>query len=181
MTAKQQAIMQRLKDTIEGVADDDPIESTTAATEVKTEPQSLEDRVVRELMADANGLNIDTETDNKTLTVPVKSDQLVLDGVKQSTLDDYEQIPIAQFGLAMLRGMGLKDEEIKKSQSNVPELRPKGMGLGADKIAKPKKLLVAPAANEVLEIRKNAFVRILAGKLQGLYGQVCLHHYSFFL
>jgi len=28
----------------------------------------------------------------------------------QSTLDDYERIPIEQFGLAMLRGMGWSKE-----------------------------------------------------------------------
>ena len=28
---------------------------------------------------------------------------------EQSSLDDYEQVPIEQFGLALLRGMGWKD------------------------------------------------------------------------
>jgi hypothetical protein len=31
--------------------------------------------------------------------------------VQQPTLDDYERIPIEQFGLAMLRGMGWKKGE----------------------------------------------------------------------
>lgn len=171
-TAQSLAHLQRLKDTIEGVADDAAPTAETA--EIKGEPKTLEERVVRELMADANGLNIDADADNRVFTVPVKSDELVLDGAKESTIDDYEEIPIAQFGLAMLRGMGLKDEDIKNSTSGDPELRPKGMGLGADKIVKRQKLLVAPATNEVLECKKNAFIRILAGKHKDLYGQVSL-------
>lgn len=173
-TAQSLALRQRLKDTIEGVADDAPPDASAVKAENNIEPQTLEERVVRELMADASGLNADVDADNRMFTVPVKADELVLDGAKESTIDDYEEIPIAKFGLAMLRGMGLKDEDIKKSKSGDLELRPKGMGLGADKIAKPQKLLVAPAANEVLEIRKNAFVRILAGKQKDRYGQVSL-------
>lgn len=98
----------------------------------------------------------------------------VLDGWKEPTIDDYERMPISQFGLAMVKGMGLKDEDIKKSKSGAPKLRPKGMGLGADKIVKPQKLLVAPATNEVLTVKKDAFIRILAGKHKDLYGQVNL-------
>lgn len=47
-----------------------------------------------------------------------------------------------------------------------------GMGLGADKVIKKPKLLVQPSANEVLEIKKNACVKILAGKYKDLYGTV---------
>lgn len=172
-TAKQIAVLQRLKNTIEDVED---VESNETTTEVKKEPQSLKDRVVQELIADASGTTHDTDTENKVFSLPMKSDELVLDGAKESSLDDYEDIPISQFGLAMLRGMGLKDDDIKTSKSSDPELRPKGMGLGADKIAKPQKLLVAPAANEVLEIKKNAYVKILAGKHKNFYGQVSLQN-----
>lgn len=152
--------------------DDQPPEEEKV--EVKKEPATLDERVVQELLSGTNGSN-DTDDKNHVLSLPLKSDELVLEGAKESTLDDYDDIPIAQFGLAMLRGMGLKDEEIKNAKSKELELRPKGMGLGADKIARPKKLLVAPAANEVLEIKKNAYVRILAGKNKDLYGQVSLN------
>lgn len=46
------------------------------------------------------------------------------------------------------------------------------MGLGADKIIKKSELLVEPTANEILAIRKEAFVKILAGQYKDLYGQV---------
>lgn len=135
---------------------------------------TLEQRVVNELLAEARNEGVDNEEDANTLTLPLKKDEPTLDGAKESSLDDYESIPIARFGMAMLRGMGLKDEEIRAKNAKEPELRPRGMGLGADKLAKPKKLLVAPAANETLEIRKNACVRVLAGKYKDLYGQVNL-------
>lgn len=134
---------------------------------------SLQERVVKELLAEANEEDGDSNTGNEKLTLPLKSDDKEkLEGAKQSSIDDYDRIPIAQFGMAMLRGMGVVDEDIKSKQSKEPELRPKGMGLGADKMVKKNKLLVAPAANEVLEIKKNACVRILAGKHKDLYGQV---------
>lgn len=183
-TAKSLALLQRLKDTIEGVDEQPPIDvanSTTANTEAGDQTKTLEERVVRELMAEANGLNADTDA-GPALTVPVKADELELDGAKESTLGDYENIPIAQFGLAMLRGMGLKDEEIKNAKSKEPELRPKGMGLGADKAVRPQKLLVAPSVNEVLIIKKNASVKILAGRYKDLYGMVSTNlYYNFYL
>lgn len=59
--------------------------------------------------------------------------------------------------MSMLRGMGLKDEEICVKNATEAKKRPRRMGLDAnDTLTKPKKLLVTPAANEVLEIRKNA-------------------------
>lgn len=147
--------------------------SNVESSNENTAPLSLEQRVIKELLNEAK--NVDGDDDNandQKLSLPLAADKLSLDGAKQSSLDDYENIPIAQFGLAMLRGMGLKDEEIKASQSKEPELRPKGMGLGADKVVKKQKLLVAPAANETLEIKKNAYIRVLGGKYKDLYGQI---------
>lgn len=135
-------------------------------------PLTLDQRVIKELLNDGNENENDDDSDAKKLTLHMAADRLPLDGAEQSTIDDYDQIPITQFGLAMLRGMGLKDEEIKSKQNKEPELRPKGMGLGADKVVKKAKLLVAPAANESLEIKKNAYVRILGGKFKDLYGQI---------
>lgn len=44
------------------------------------------------------------ETDEK-ISTDIRPDE--------STLDDYESVPIEQFGLAILRGMGWKDGEGK--------------------------------------------------------------------
>jgi len=58
---------------------------------------------------------------------------------EQSTLDDYEDIPISSFGTAMLRGMGWSEgKPIGSTNKGLAEPieyipRHKGLGLGADK------------------------------------------------
>ncbi|KAH8247914.1 hypothetical protein KR038_011992 [Drosophila bunnanda] len=164
-----------------GEEEPDPEEVTPAAqsvAEVTAGPapaENLEQRAARELLA-ASQNNGDGLTAEKLVLPAVKADELPLDGAKEATLDDYDNIPIQQFGLAMLRGMGWVDPPPKKKGSgpidDAPFLRPKGMGLGADKALKPKALLVQPEKNEVLEIKKQAFVRILGGKQKDQYGQI---------
>lgn len=176
-TSAALASLRNLQTTLNGEEDSLAAESNKNGT---AQPSisgavTLEQRVVNELLAEARNEGVDNEEDATTLTLPLKKDEPTLDGAKESSLDDYESIPIARFGMAMLRGMGLKDEDIRAKNVKEPELRARGMGLGADKLAKPKKLLVAPAANETLEIKKNACVRVLAGKYKDLYGQVKVH------
>ncbi|KAH8306312.1 hypothetical protein KR018_007381 [Drosophila ironensis] len=137
---------------------------------------NLEERAAKELLAAAQN-NGSEGLDGQKLVLPaLKADELPLDGAKEATLDDYDAVPIQQFGLAMLRGMGWVDPPPKKKGAapvdEAPFLRPKGMGLGADKALKPKALLVQPEKNEVLEIKKQAFVRILGGKQKDQYGQI---------
>lgn len=137
------------------------------------ENDTIEKRAARELLEEVHN-NGKIEEQISTLSVPVKADELPLDGAAEPSLDDYDNIPINQFGFAMLRGMGWKDPPKEKSLKDLdgPIVRPKGMGLGADKIARQKPLLVPPEPNEVLEIRKGVFVKILAGKNKDLYGQI---------
>lgn len=180
-TSAALASLRNLQNTLNGeeeaFAEESKKNGTTPATVSGT--GTLEERVVNELLAEARNDGVDNEENANTLTLPLKQEEPTLDGAKESSIDDYESIPIAQFGMAMLRGMGLKDEEIRAKNSKEPELRPRGMGLGADKLTKPKKLLIAPASNETLEIKKNACVRVLAGKYKDLYGQVMLRFLSF--
>lgn len=177
-TSSALAVLKNLKNVLDGDEDDvnekqpSTVDSNKSANENGTK-LSLEQRVIKELLNDAKNVDGDGENaNNEKLSLPLAADQLPLDGAKESSIDDYEKIPITQFGLAMLRGMGLKDEEIKAGQNKDPELRPKGMGLGADKVVKKQKLLVAPAANETLEIKKSAYIRVLGGKHKDLYGQI---------
>lgn len=173
-TSAALAALQALKDTLEG--NDTPASENAVIPTIASNDDSktLEQRAAQEIL---NSLvehqELDGET-NKVFSLPLKSDELPLDGAIESTMNDYEEIPISQFGLAMLRGMGYKDEvkSDKKIASDEPMVRPKGMGLGADKMVKPKTLLVAPAKDEVLEFKKGACVRILLGKHKDLYGQV---------
>lgn len=172
-TSAALAALQALKDTIEG--NETPADENVSVTvENNDDPKTLEQRAALEIM---NSLKEQQELDGdptKILSLPLKVDELQLDGASESTLNDYEEIPITQFGLAMLRGMGFKDEvkSEKKVTGDEPMVRPKGLGLGADKMVKPKTLLVAPAKDEVLEFKKGACIRILLGKHKDMYGQV---------
>ncbi|KAG4065696.1 hypothetical protein HA402_012374 [Bradysia odoriphaga] len=173
-TSAALAALQALKDTIEG--NENPIDENVdnKIVDNSDDPKTLEQRAAQEIL---NSLKERQELDddaNRVFSLPLKVDELPLDGAVESTLNDYEDIPISQFGLAMLRGMGFKDEvkSEKKIANDEPMVRPKGLGLGADKLVKPKTLLVAPAKDEVLEFKKNACVRILLGKHKDMYGQI---------
>lgn len=50
------------------------------------------------------------------------------------TLDDYEKVPVEEFGMAMLRGMGFDEKEAKKVAPIEVKIRHKGLGLGAESI-----------------------------------------------
>lgn len=96
---------------------------------------------------------------------------------EESTLEDYESIPVEQFGMAVLRGMGWRPDEgiggfNKKVVKTVePVVRPKGLGLGASK-PKQEAVAVPKEGEEKLELKKGAFIRIESGRKAGLYGEV---------
>lgn len=143
--------------------------------DIKKEPidETLEQQAARELIEDLQNKDVKSET--KIFELPMNADELPLEGAKESSMDDYDRVPIGDFGKAMLRGMGWKDEEVKddaKTPMEGPILRPKGMGLGADKVIKKQPLLIAPNQSETLEIKKKACIKILAGKHKSMYGTV---------
>lgn len=62
----------------------------------------------------------------------------VTEAPDMATLDDYNRVPVEQFGAAMLRGMGWKDGDgiglnkgKKQEKSKIPERRPALLGIGA--------------------------------------------------
>ncbi|GAB0087949.1 G patch domain and KOW motifs-containing protein [Sergentomyia squamirostris] len=137
--------------------------------------ETLEQRAAREILENLKAK--DDENEEKIYAVPMKADELPLDGAKESTMDDYDNIPIQQFGLAMLRGMGWKDEEQKKKEDKIDDTivcRPKGLGLGADKMVRSssKSTNNTSGNQDILKIKKSAYVKILGGKFLGMYGQV---------
>ncbi|XP_043277517.1 G-patch domain and KOW motifs-containing protein [Venturia canescens] len=138
-------------------------------------PTSLEEQAANEIIADLHGKDVKVEDPN--LTVPA-AENGALEGTKESTLEDYEEIPIDAFGLAMLRGMGWKPEEgigknAKLVTASLPELRPRGMGLGADKVTLQKQKASARSKEEEkLKVEKGSFVKIIAGKFKNNYGQI---------
>merc|ERR1711874_863512 len=92
------------------------------------------------------------------------------------TMEDYEDIPIEQFGKAMLRGMGWKQDEgiggfNKKVVNPIdPVVRPKGLGLGA---TKPKKESKGEGKkDDELVLKMGAFIIIESGHKKGQYAEV---------
>ena len=81
-------------------------------------------------------------------------------------------------GMAALRGMGWNEKEgigltNKRVSSMVePELRPKGLGLGAGSAKKAKSDENKEETDNGLRYIKNAYVQITAGKNKNEYGQI---------
>ncbi|XP_060820541.1 G-patch domain and KOW motifs-containing protein isoform X4 [Bombus pascuorum] len=136
---------------------------------------TLEEQAAKEIIEELKSKN-EHETKTNDLTLPLVEDES-LRGKEQSTLEDYEKIPIDAFGIAMLRGMGWQPgkgigRNEKLVAAVIPELRPKGMGLGADKVALQKKNTNSKKEEEELKIEKGTFVKIIAGKQNNNYGQI---------
>ncbi|KOX77740.1 G patch domain and KOW motifs-containing protein [Melipona quadrifasciata] len=136
---------------------------------------TLEEQAAREIIEELKSKD-EQETKTNDLSLPLVEDES-LKGKEQSTLEDYERIPIDAFGVAMLRGMGWqpgkgigKNEKIVSAV--IPELRPKGMGLGADKVTLQKKSADSKKQEEELKIEKGTYVKIIAGKQSNNYGQI---------
>uniref|UniRef100_A0A182ISX5 G-patch_2 domain-containing protein n=1 Tax=Anopheles atroparvus TaxID=41427 RepID=A0A182ISX5_ANOAO len=158
----------------------------TGGVEIKTEPsedgvvvptdETLEQRAAREILNDINQANVKHEELNN-FVVPLLPEELPLDGARESTMDDYESVPIEKFGLAMLRGMGDPKKDAAKADGPDfgPVMRPKGLGLGADRAMKAKAAnapLIPPAQGEVLTMKRGAQIKVLAGKHKDAYGTV---------
>ena len=88
-----------------------------------------------------------------------------------STLAEYDSIPVEGFGMGMLRGMGFKKAEgiggFKKAAIECiePEIRPKGLGLGASRSNKDTTKSHGNA-EEDLVLAKGAYVFIERGSRQ---------------
>ncbi|XP_045775573.1 G-patch domain and KOW motifs-containing protein [Maniola jurtina] len=162
---------EKLKEIAEKVENFDEPEVKIEKEEENTVPENetLDQMAIRELVEGAK--KIKKENDTEKLVVPINS-KPIMDGQAEATLDDYESVPIQDFGLAMLRGMGWTPGQ-DQSKYKPPQLRPKGLGLGADKVIKEKeKSKSSRDKEEELSIVKNSFVKITTGKYSGLYGKV---------
>ncbi|KAM9752085.1 G-patch domain and KOW motifs-containing protein [Menidia menidia] len=107
---------------------------------------------------------------------------------ESSTEADYESIPVEAYGLAMLKGMGWKKEEgigrtFKQDVKPIEhQLRPKGLGLGADRSAikdlepgRPQRRPKPgdePAKEEELVLGPGGCVLVQSGAHKDLYGKI---------
>ena len=94
---------------------------------------------------------------------------------------NYDQIDLEKFGVAALRGMGWSEKNgigltnKRTSDFIVPELRPKGLGLGAGFNKKSKANdddRYKQQSESNLTYKKGAFLKIIDGKHRGEYGEL---------
>uniref|UniRef100_A0A023FKC7 G-patch domain-containing protein n=1 Tax=Amblyomma cajennense TaxID=34607 RepID=A0A023FKC7_AMBCJ len=149
---------------------------------------TLEQQAIKEILADAAGSG-DSKATTQDMSIPLLVQNKVPEGyetdekvdvslrAEEPTMDDYENVPIEEYGLAMLRGMGwnpgkpigARCTQIAKPIEAV--MRPKGLGLGAEgKMGKPPPIVAKEEGELVL--KTGAYVRIEQGPNKDLYGQV---------
>ncbi|KAJ7128974.1 DExH-box splicing factor binding site-domain-containing protein [Mycena crocata] len=108
--------------------------------DVKPEEETEDQRALRAILAGADGMNTETMID--VIPTPMSEGDAYKQDVDElpdvATLDDYNRVPVAQFGLALLRGMGWKEGTAASRkpgkglvQPYLPEARPALLGIGA--------------------------------------------------
>jgi len=146
---------------------------------------SLEQRAIQELLLGGgekkdvpillqNQVPAGYEQDEGALDVSVRPNE--------SNLVDYERVPIEEFGMAMLRGMGWtkKDGIGLTNKQHIemiePKLRPKGLGLGASISTQAKKDVSNSTGRKEEEVelcfKIGAGAVILRGSDKGMYGKI---------
>jgi hypothetical protein len=162
---KNQLIVGEKKSQLEKVLDQ---KETTAS-------KSDDLEAVRELLKDTKRKNEEKEK-QANMKIELNAEKAKVEEIEEP---NYEAIDLEQFGKAALRGMGWNEKEgigltNKRTFAFVePELRPKGLGLGAGFNKKKER-----SSNEQeeesggLKFVKGAFVQILSGKYRDDIGQI---------
>ncbi|XP_046384536.1 G-patch domain and KOW motifs-containing protein [Ischnura elegans] len=138
---------------------------------------SLEQLAAQELLKDAKGAMLDGKKSVEVVPLPMEQ----YNDANEATLEDYDSVPVEDFGKAMLRGMGWQPGKgIGKNERVVapaaPQLRPKGLGLGADRApstkGQPAESSQQGAQQAELALTVGCGVQIVAGGHKGLYGKM---------
>jgi hypothetical protein len=115
-------------------------EQEVEMVDVKAEEEETEDqRALRAILAGADGI---TDTAIDIIPTPMSEGDAYKQDVEElpdaATLEDYSRVPVEQFGLALLRGMGWKEGTAATRkpgkglvQPYLPEARPALLGIGA--------------------------------------------------
>ncbi|KAJ7209644.1 DExH-box splicing factor binding site-domain-containing protein [Mycena pura] len=118
------------------------VEERVEMADVKPESEEVEtedQRALRAILAGANGFN---DTSPVIIPTPISEADAYKQDVDElpdaATLDDYARVPVEQFGLALLRGMGWKEGTAASRkpgkglvQPYLPQARPALLGIGA--------------------------------------------------
>uniref|UniRef100_A0A0K2U045 G patch domain and KOW motifs [Danio rerio] n=1 Tax=Lepeophtheirus salmonis TaxID=72036 RepID=A0A0K2U045_LEPSM len=124
---------------------------------------SLEAKAIQELL---QGRSIDAGLDKDLI---IYQESLKKAG-NDATEEDYDSVPIEEFGMAMLKGMGWTPQSKKTIGTLEATLRPKGLGLGAA-VPKTKKKGTSKDEEE-LEMVVGAYVLISQGPHKHKYAQI---------
>ncbi|KAL0562428.1 DNA primase large subunit Spp2, partial [Marasmius crinis-equi] len=135
----------RKKEVVQVKEEDEGTTEVTMEVDQEVKVEKVEDtedqRALRAILAGASG-----ETEESDFIIPAVSTPMSeADAYKQdvdelpdsATLDDYNRVPVAQFGAALLRGMGWKEGTAASRKGKgvvepyVPESRPALLGIGA--------------------------------------------------
>ncbi|XP_060913735.1 G-patch domain and KOW motifs-containing protein [Labrus mixtus] len=173
--------------------------------EATQEKDSVDSQAVKELIEDSRRQleewqNGPQSERNLNLRIPLLMQNKVPDGFEDgdhvkvdlrpesSTEADYETVPVEAYGLAMLKGMGWNKEEgigrtFKQHVKPIEnQLRPKGLGLGADRAAikdlepsrhqRPPKPGEERVKEEELVMGPGGCVLVTSGAHKELYGKI---------
>jgi hypothetical protein len=118
--------------------------SSTSTTTVKSEPMTLEEQALQAILTGDHSTESESDRAQRELVIQSEADRLIqpisegdallrdLDALpEESTGDDYRNVPIEAFGMAMLRGMGWNPNDEKNTKIHTPKARPGQLGLGA--------------------------------------------------
>jgi len=108
---------------------------------VKEEEETEDQKAMRAILAGADGVVQDGPVVDIIPQRPISETDAYRQDVQEfpdeATLDDYARVPVAQFGAALLRGMGWKEGSTtnakgkKQVQPWLPTARPALLGIGA--------------------------------------------------
>jgi len=123
--------------------------TTTQTTTVKSEPteartMTLEEQALQAILTGDHSVESESDRAQRELIIRSEADRVVqpvseTDALQRdlnalpevSTGDDYRNIPVEAFGMAMLRGMGYNPNDDKNTKIHLPKSRPGQLGLGA--------------------------------------------------
>ena len=108
---------------------------------VKTEPLTLEQQALREILAGQPSSPSAADRARQEMVIAMESNRVLSESEalkrdigalpEESTLEDFEAVPISAFGIAALRGMGWDPKSTENVKAREVTRRPQLLGLGA--------------------------------------------------